>query len=698
MSQDNKDNVEKLKSQMMKISLVSLLIVLLFMIEMYEIINDPANMIVIGALGVFLLVAIYVEMLFIGKLTEKKIQVQEEAFDNVYRSEKASYLLMRKSFDQMERKMENLGDLSNIPYKELIAAQKALAKVQINRNKQNTNALLISNDRLMQRLTNIQNDITDILSNTNADENVNAIVSEVNSGLSEQDKAVFLKGNKNVLEKQQEILHNLKELETSLRNEILESANKVASMKSQQISVPQPQMQIQEHEDMIPPLDIDEDFSLVADQNDQRSKPVIENSSESNLDRLLQQMNVSDSIEPELQPIADENELQSFLEEPELQPMMEEPELQSIIDKPELQPIAEEHGLQSIMEEPELQPIMEEPELQPIVEEPELQPIAEEHGLQPIIEELELQPITHESELQPIAEEPELQPIVEEPELQPIVEESELRPVAAEPELQPAMERFETITEPEMELQQAEDMNLQAMGLQRELESLEPLTSEPEIQTKTRQNELESVITEPELAPVPEPEWKPVMEQPELDFAVNKAVHEPEKEQAPEIQDTSNEITPDRLAAMVANLGTDMQIEPELEPIDGKTDASPILAETLEPMLQPAAQELSLQSDVSGSNDDELEKIMKAMDIDDISEDSLEDLDIDKILEIPLENEKEGTASSDQVMSSEEIAALIANTELLSEPESTKNDDMMDLSDPRHVMSSDEIAALIANM
>lgn len=643
MSQDNKEKVEKTKSQMMKISLISLLIVLLFMIEMYEIINDPANMIVIGALGAFLLVAVYAEMLFIGKLTENKVQDQEEAFDNVYRSEKASYLLMRKYFDQMEKKMENLGDLSNIPYKELIAAQKALAKAQINRNKQNTNALLISNDRMMQKLTSIQNDITDILTNTNEIENTG--ISEVNSGLSEQDKAIFLEGHKDVLDKQQEILHNLKELESSLRNEILESANKVASMKSQQISVPQPQIQIEENEEMIPPLDLDEEFSFDDDQDTQEPEQILGNSSESTLDRLLQQMNMSDSIE---------SDSQSILDEPELRPIEAEPELQPMIEEPELQPI---------MEETELQPMVEEPELQPIVEEPELQPTIEESKLQPIVEE---------PELQTIMEEPELQPIVEEPQLQPIVEEPELQPIGVEPEM-------------DMSLSEAD---LQAMIPKSEPEEI--AAEEPELQPMMEQNELSPLVTD-------SPELK-LIEQPELNSVLNEAAPEPVKEQTPEELNTGNEITPDRLAAMVANLGTDMHMESELAPIDDEPEESPVMAETLGQMVQPDVQESSVQSGASVSNDEELEKIMKAMDIDDISGDSLEDLDIDKILEIPLENKKQGSADSNQVMSSEEIAALIANTELLSEPASAKDDDVMDLSDPSHVMSSDEIAALIANM
>ena len=94
---------------------------------------------------------------------------------------------------------------------------------------------------------------------------------------------------------------------------------------------------------------------------------------------------------------------------------------------------------------------------------------------------------------------------------------------------------------------------------------------------------------------------------------------------------------------------------------------------------------------------DEIEQIMKDMDIKDIMEEQVEDLDIDKILEMPMPGNKKDSSDTSQVMSSDEIAALIAKTELLSAPE-PKKDEMPDLSDPSYVMSSDEIAALIANM
>ena len=762
MTQDNKEKAGKKNSQMMKISFVSLLVVLLFMIEMYEIINDPANMVVIGSLGAFLLVSVYVEMLFISKLVQSRAQEQEEAFDHVYRSEKASYLLIRKNFDKMEQKMDSLGDLSNIPYKELIAAQKALAKAQINRNKQNTNALLISNDRMMQKLTGIHNDISDILTNTgsNAGENNN----EIKAGLSEQDKAVFLEGNQNVLEKQQEILQNLKVLESSLRNEILESADKLASIKSQQMTVPKSQMQIEEAEDEILSLDIDDltmpepqmqleeteeeilplnmedDFSLGSIE---KPKKIVEKSSESTLDELLQQMNVSEILEPELPSISDDVELQPIAEEsgqsenavlesaidvPELQPIIDESELQAVAAEPELQPIIDESELQAVAAEPELQPIMDEPELQPVM--PELEPIIDESELQAVAAEPELQPIINESELQSAAE-PELQPIMSEPELQPVTDESELQSVNIEPELQPVTDESElqpAVAEPELqpiinepELQPVmSESELQPMIAEPEPQpaktesELQSMINELELQSMVNEPELQSIINEPELQPVmPELPVQPMMDEtdsqtvaaePEIqpmDKTESGKAEESESLKRSSISETlsaGQEITPDQLAAMVANLGTDMKIEPEPETESKDAAKGSFIAQTFEPALEPVVQKESKQITEQKSADDDLEQIMKALDINDITESSLEDLDIDKILEIPVSNGKSEAGNGNQVMSSEEIAALIANTELLSEPETSKNDDMMDLSDPGHVMSSDEIAALIANM
>ena len=811
MSQENKEKMRTKNSQMMKITLVSLLAVSLFLIEIYEIINDPANMVVIGSLGVFLLASVCAEMLLIRKQMEENAKGQDEAFDNVYRSEKAAYLLIRKYFDKMEQKMDSLSEPTDLPYKELIAAQKALAKAQINRGKQNTNALLISNDRLMQRINSIQNDVAKLSNNT---------------GLSEQDQAVFTEGNRQVLDKQQEILDGLKVLETSLRNEILESADKMASMKSQHMFVPQQQSQIQDHED-IQPLDIDEDFSL---DHDVKPNASFENSSESDLDKLLMQIDSEESFSAELDAAepsevppemadletTDEMDLSSIMpelgaiEEPELSSVMperdavEHPELSQAM--PELSPIMPEFGA---VEEPELSPIM--PELG-AVEEPELSPImpevdaAEPSELPPVMPDLGTADEMDLSSMMPelgAIEEPELSPAISEigtiehpdsshtkkelgaideavnslemPELgsidevinslempdldtideqqlssaMPEIDAQKISPVTpelgetGEQELPPIMPEMGTIEEAELssvmpeldavdaetssaapeisamdeagisssmpELGAIEEPDLSSIVPELDVAELPQMTQEPDLASADNSaDNIESVMPQQTISNA-----KPASSEAELQAMIDrlqtntqpaapkkkpdqvKSVPEPEKVKPaaePETKNDSREITPDRLAAMIANLGNEPILE---EPETVAEESEPLEVSSLQPDAKSFTEPSSSQAQAS-VEDDELEKLMMAMDIDMDLGQSVEDMDIDKILEVPISEEK--AQSNNQVMSSDEIAALIANTELLSDPEPVKNTDLPDLSDPSYVMSSDEIAALIANM
>ena len=816
MSQENKDKKGTKNSQMMKITIVSLLAVSLFLIEMYEIINDPANMVVIGSLGVFLLASVCAGMLLIRKQMEENAKGQDDAFENVYRSEKAAYLLIRKYFDKMEQKMDTLSEPSDLLYKELIAAQKALAKAQINRGKQNTNALLISNDRLMQRINSIQNDVAKLSNH----------VGESNQGLSEQDQAVLTEGNRQVLDKQQEILDGLKVLETSLRNEILESADKMASMKSQQMFVPQPQSQIQDHED-IQPLQMDDEFSF---DHDLSSNGSLENSSESDLDKLLMEIDGADNLDPGLSPVMPElgaiDELGAIgepelasampelgaIDEPESSSVMpelsainesesmpelgaigevesssvmpelgaiDEPELTSgmpelgAIDEPELSPVMPELGAINESEfmpelgaigEPEVTPVMpessavdgsesspvmpglgaiDEPELSSMM--PELSAIGEPES-SPVMPELSAIEVPESSQVMPelnVIGEPEVAPVmpelgaIDEPEATPVmpelgaIDESAFMPelgAVDEPGLSPVMPELSTSDNPNVSPITPEPGAIDELDLSSMMPEMETV-EKPELGVVGESGHL-SMAQEPEavdelnLAPpkIPSTNPKPASTEAELQAMIDrlqpnrqapktglnqiKSVPEPEKEKEkpaaePEAVNDSREITPDKLAAMIANLGN----EPILEEPKIAEEEKPVEISSLQPdnrsfmesSLQPVdvkpAETHAGSADVI---DDELEKIMMAMDIDTDLGQSVKDMDIDKILEVPIDEKSNGNAN--QVMSSDEIAALIANTDLLSDPEPAKNSDLPDLSDPSYVMSSDEIAALIANM
>ncbi len=630
MSQDNRETAKK-DGNMLTISIISLLVVLLFIIEVYEIINDPANLIAIGALGVFILSAVYAQMHLIGRMMKKRQAEQEEAFNNVYRSEKASYLLMRKYFDQMEEKMDLFSSQIGAPYKDLVAAQKALAKVQINRSKQNANTLLISNDKMLHKISEFQKEIAN-----------------AKNGLSEQDKAAFLDGNKDIIEKQQEILAALQELEGSLKNEILESANKIASMKTQQMAIQESQV-LKEDTPQLQSLDLEDQTGL---NEELLLQPAVENSSESDLDKLL--MGINSEI-PESKPLDDEMQLPPMMEEPEIKPLTEEPQLQPMIEEPELLPISEEPQLSPIMEEPELgtigdldtglvsdlvddnikisdeisammadmdlsedgedlglppmmeepeikpltekpqlqpiieesghEPITEEPQLQSIIEEPELEPITEEPQLQPIMEEPELEPITEEPQLQPIIEEPELEPITEEPQLQPIMEESELPPIAEEPQLQPIIEQsFIDELHPDIEEKVSAENNLDLDfgSLKADGQKTSDLTNDDikvsdEISAMMSDLDLSEDEEDSVLKPIMEQsELSPVIEEPKIQTIIEEDVSQDKSDLTNDSVMKSDEI-PSMTADVDFSEGQENKVippimkEPELNPIESET-------------------------------------------------------------------------------------------------------------------------------
>ncbi len=347
---------------MTKISLLSLLVVALFMIEIYEIINDPANYIAIGVIGAFTLAAVYVESILIKRLSIEKSKEQEDSFQNVYRSEKAAYLLMRKYFDQFNNKMDSISEKAEIPSKELLSAQKALAKVQINRNKENADALLISNDRMLEKISRK-------LDNSGV------------ADLSERYMSALAESNKDVLEKQQEILDGLKELENSLRNDILESANKLAALKPELHSDGLPGLETPELEPIVSELPKLEEAGQV-----QKDLPDMKKQGQIIPDLANLEMPEIESIDtglpglemPELEPAVSEL---PGLEMPEIEPTdaglpaLEMPELGSPVsgmpslETPELE--------QSVSEMPELEPAVSE---LPGLELPELEPEKNEHS------------------------------------------------------------------------------------------------------------------------------------------------------------------------------------------------------------------------------------------------------------------------------------------------------------------------------
>ena len=148
-------NTNEKQSKLQIIISVLILTVILFA-EMYLMINFKESYFAIIILAVVALASVYVLINAFMNLSEMKETKREEHFENLYKSEKASYIMLKKSFDEIEEKLMELQESSRVPAEEIINAQKGIAKVIINRSKENADAIINSNDQVLERLDEVE--------------------------------------------------------------------------------------------------------------------------------------------------------------------------------------------------------------------------------------------------------------------------------------------------------------------------------------------------------------------------------------------------------------------------------------------------------------------------------------------------------------------------------------------------------------
>lgn len=207
----------------------SLAIVVLFFVELFLMIAMPQMLSAIAGVGVAIAGCVYLDLSTYIKRLQKKEREQEEQYASILKSEKAAYLLIRKYFDEIEEQLTLMEDKFIDPFQEVIAAQKATAKVVINRNKEHTDAMMNSNDKMYEAFLSFK---------TKLDDRFEAIPNVFEERTKDQNAAL--------LQKQTEISNQMRELELSLRNEILQAMNKISSVSPQVVMAPPQMMQMQQ--------------------------------------------------------------------------------------------------------------------------------------------------------------------------------------------------------------------------------------------------------------------------------------------------------------------------------------------------------------------------------------------------------------------------------------------------------------------
>ena len=266
--QDKKQ--KKAKIQVIFLILISTLVILA---DFYAIINYPKEYMLIAAITVIFMICLWGVISGFFSLSALKEDRREEQYDSIFKSEKASYLMLRKYFDEIEGKIEILQKESKIPTEDIINAQKGIAKVVINRNKENADAIMNSNEQLMETFEHLENKLK-----------------ESNDFIIESQKNVIYDNLKDIMEKQQVLSDSIKDMEIRLSqaitaNPIQFSAN--VEMPKQTIDAPQsaPAMeaipepesvQANESEQIPEPIPVNEPEPVVETPHVPEPEPVVE--------------------------------------------------------------------------------------------------------------------------------------------------------------------------------------------------------------------------------------------------------------------------------------------------------------------------------------------------------------------------------------------------------------------------------------
>ena len=187
------------KNVRFRINITLLIAVILLVADLYAMINMPQKFIILAIITALFLVAIYflVDSISIYLMAEKNRK--EEQYDSIFKSEKASYLLLRKTFDDLYELIEKGNQSRKTNVEDIIHAQKAVAKVSIGRSKENADALMNSNDRIMEKISMLEAVLSD---------NVSQPAPETNKN----DSAYA----QNILDNQNKILQQLEVLQNTL--------------------------------------------------------------------------------------------------------------------------------------------------------------------------------------------------------------------------------------------------------------------------------------------------------------------------------------------------------------------------------------------------------------------------------------------------------------------------------------------------
>ena len=336
---------KKQKKTMLQLMFMILIFMVVLLTDFYAIINYPEEYILIAVITVILLIDLWGVVNGLFTLRTLKEERREEQYDSIFKSEKASYLMLKKYFEEIEEKIAILQEASKVPTEAIIGAQKGIAKVVINRNKENADAIMGSNEQLLDAV-----------------ERFDARLKESDEFIIENQKNVLYENLKEIMDRQQTLSDSIKDMETRLSQVIaanpvqftanVEMPKTITAMPSVSEAASQPvtaQNSPIKHEvvdDFIVPA-VDEPVDMAAAVEpaaEPIAEPVIEQAAEPGAEQV---------IEPTIAPVAEQ--VNTAAQEMPVEPVVEqviEPIAEPIVEPA---PAAEEAAADTANSDPNRQ-------------------------------------------------------------------------------------------------------------------------------------------------------------------------------------------------------------------------------------------------------------------------------------------------------------------------------------------------------
>lgn len=151
------EKTPKKSSSRLQLVIAVMIMAALFLAELYVMINESNNIVLLVGIAVLILIALYFVVDAIMDCMNEKNIANRELYDDIHRSEKASYMLLKKNLEEISKQVKALDGGNNKKDEnssEIMKSQKAIAKVAMSKTKE-------TQDRLFIELNNLEASLND---------------------------------------------------------------------------------------------------------------------------------------------------------------------------------------------------------------------------------------------------------------------------------------------------------------------------------------------------------------------------------------------------------------------------------------------------------------------------------------------------------------------------------------------------------